>query len=440
MSADAPHHACDPAWPLSSPHASLPLRRGSPHVAGNSPSSTPDPRCPPAHFAVRVLGPPASDEPPSILYISCKSAIARLTRTAASEARTTPIATATSSQHASLHPPRDQRAAAAIEPRGSLRRITPHSSHRARHLSVLAAHQHAIARDCGATYLEQSACAHQRRKHAHAARRHSFDASSSQARTSTDTHTRAPANALARTRAHTHTRTRAHTYTQRSRHTYIERETRARTSNHAADSSAALATHTSSPLSLSPSRRPALTRSARHIVAPARARCVWGGAESKLAACLAQRWARETERREPGRADAARRCRRGCASWRHAAIRWRLLRVTSARSGRGAHGLRAAARTQARRCSCDRREVVCAILASASNRCLSRRMAADVARAQTHGPQRHAHPAHDAALMAWCGVRERMMSGSPSSRRNICVCHATTNFMWISLRAKHSDT
>ena len=221
MSADAPHHACDPAWPLSSPHASLPLRRGIPHAAGNSPSSTPEPRCPPAHFAVRVLGPPASDEPPSILYISCKSVIARLTRTVASEARTTTIATATSSQHASLHPPRDQRAAAAIEPRGSLRRITPHSSHRARHLSVLAAHQHAIARDCGATYLEQSACAHQRRKHAQAARRHMFDASSSQSRTSTDTHARSCKRTRAHARAHTHTRTRAHTYTHRATHIYI---------------------------------------------------------------------------------------------------------------------------------------------------------------------------------------------------------------------------
>ena len=155
--------------------------------------------------------------PPSILSLSRKSVIARSTRTVASEARVTPRATATSSQHASLHPPRDQRAAAAIESHGSMLRNAPHTSHRARPTtptpSVLAVQQHAIARDCCATYLEQSDCARQRRRHTQAARRHSLYPSSSQSRTSTDIRTRAHANARARTRAHTHTCARARPYT-----------------------------------------------------------------------------------------------------------------------------------------------------------------------------------------------------------------------------------
>ena len=88
--------------------------------------------------------------------------------------------------------------------------------------SVLAVQQHALARDCGATYLELSACARQRRRHTQAARRHLFSHSSSQARTSTGARTRAHANACARTsaRAHTHTHTHAHLHT----HIHIARE------------------------------------------------------------------------------------------------------------------------------------------------------------------------------------------------------------------------
>ena len=198
----------------------------------------------------------------------------------------------------------------------------------------------------------------------------------------------------AHARTHTHACARAHPHTQT--HLEIERERRARARAITPPIRAQRSRHIPHPLSLSisPSRRPALARSARHVVAPARARGVWDGADSKLAAGLAQRWSRETTRREPGRADAARRCRRGCASWCPAATLWRLMRVTSARSGRGVHGLRAAARTQARLCSCGRRDVVWTSLANASRRGLSRRLAAVAARAQTHGPQRHAHSAH----------------------------------------------
>ena len=47
----------------SIPYASLPFRHGRPHAANHSSSSTVDPRCHIAHFAVRVLGTYVSDEP-----------------------------------------------------------------------------------------------------------------------------------------------------------------------------------------------------------------------------------------------------------------------------------------------------------------------------------------------------------------------------------------
>ena len=249
----------------------------------------------------------------------------------------------------------------------------------------------------------------------------------------TRTHARALMQTHARARARTHIHAHALTHTHTYRHIYIyigrERDTRAhgqsrsRFDRSTCDSCIIL--------SLSQSRRTVPTRSARQFVAPARARGVWDGVESKLADGLAQRCARETKRRDPGRADAARRSRRGCAPLRHASIIWRLLRVTSARSGRGVHGLRAAARAQARLCSCDRRDVVWASIASASRRGLFRRMAADAARAHTHGPQRHAHSTHDVVLLAWCRISERVLIGSPAARKSICVCHAHMIFLWL---------
>ena len=204
----------------------------------------------------------------------------------------------------------------------------------------------------------------------------------------------------AHARTHTHACARAHPHTQT--HLEIERETRARTGNHAADSSAALATHAASSLYISRHRV-----AQRWRAAPATSSRPPGLVVCGMGLIPSSRWGLRSVGREKQRgASQVGRTRRAVADvgarlGAPQRLLWRLLRVTSARSGRGVHGLRAAARAQARLCSCGRREVVWTSLASASKRGLVRCLAADAARAQTRGPQRHAHSAHDAALLAY---------------------------------------